>query len=295
MEGLLQLVLDSVPSALSKAAYRRALLEFFSWFNRHRELGLTKATVQKFRTELEQRGLAPPSVNIRLSAIRRLAAEAADNGLMPPELAAGILRIKGARYRGAKIGTWLSPEQAVKLLSLPDRSSTKGRRDCALLSLLVGSGARRSELSDLSFGHLQMRDGRWVIADLLGKHGRIRTIPIPDWVKHAIDEWSSCTGVHEGYVLRRVNKAGHVSRDRLTPESVYKIVQHYAGLLGLRIVPHDLRRTHAKLAHKGGAALEQIRFALGHASVRTTEIYLGLKQDLKDAPCDHLNLLTEGL
>jgi integrase len=70
---------------------------------------------------------------------------------------------------------------------------------------------------------------------------------------------------------------------------VYKIVQHYAESLGVRIVPHDLRRTHAKLAHQGGAALEQIRFALGHASIRTTEIYLGKRQELKDAPCDHLN------
>jgi integrase len=56
------------------------------------------------------------------------------------------------------------------------------------------------------------------------------------------------------------------------------------------LAPHDLRRTFAKLAHKGDAPLEQIQLSLGHASIQTTERYLGVKQSLSDAPCDHLGL-----
>jgi integrase len=64
------------------------------------------------------------------------------------------------------------------------------------------------------------------------------------------------------------------------------------GLLGLKIAPHDLRRTHAKLAYNGGSRLEQIQLALGHSSVQTTERYLGTEQDFGDAPCDRLGILS---
>lgn len=60
--------------------------------------------------------------------------------------------------------------------------------------------------------------------------------------------------------------------------------------MGVAIAPHDLRRTFAKLAHQGRAALEQIQISLGHASIQTTERYLGVEQDLLDAPCDHLGI-----
>jgi len=57
-----------------------------------------------------------------------------------------------------------------------------------------------------------------------------------------------------------------------------------------KIAPHDLRRTFAKLAHKGGSALDQIQLSLGHGSIQTTQRYLGVEQDLTDAPCDRLGL-----
>lgn len=68
------------------------------------------------------------------------------------------------------------------------------------------------------------------------------------------------------------------------------MVERYSAQLGIRVAPHDLRRTFAKLARKGHAPLEQIQLSLGHASVQTTERYLGLEQDLVDGPCDHLGL-----
>jgi site-specific recombinase XerC len=153
-------------------------------------LGFCKATVSAWRASLEVRGLGSSSIIIRLLAIRKLAAEAADNGLIAPELAAGIARVKSAKSVGVRTGNWLSVRQAQNLLNAPDTTTLKGLRDRAILAVLLGCGLRRSEVAALTFAHIQQRDGRWCIVDLVGKHGRIRTTPMPNWVKVAIDAWT---------------------------------------------------------------------------------------------------------
>ena len=118
----------------------------------------------------------------------------------------------------------------------------------------------------------------------------MRTVPIPSWAKKAVDEWASAAGLSTGFVIRAVNKADNVSRESISAQAVFNIVRVYGIDLRLDVAPHDLRRTFAKLAHRGRAALEQIQLSLGHASILTTERYLGVKQNLADAPCDYLGL-----
>jgi site-specific recombinase XerC len=132
---------------------------------------------------LESRRLAPATINLRLAAVRRLAYEASDNGLLNPDLAAGIRRVKGAKRLGMRLGNWLTIEQSRKLLSIPDSASTKDKRDRAILSLLLGCGLRRAELTGLRLTDFQQRDEHWVIVNLFGKGGHIRTVPVPAWVK----------------------------------------------------------------------------------------------------------------
>ena len=94
-----------------------------------------------------------------------------------------------------------------------------------------------------------------------------------------------------GLCFRPVNRGGNITRESMTEQAIYNMVAEYAEHLGFgKIAPHDLRRTFAKLAHKGGSALDQIQLSLGHGSIQTTERYLGVEQDLTDAPCDHLGL-----
>jgi site-specific recombinase XerD len=166
--------------------------------------------VSAWRVALEARGLGSISINVRITAVRKLAVEAADNGLLAPELAAAITRIKGVKSKGVRVGNWLSLRQAQTLLNTPDVSSKKGLRDRAMLAILLGCGLRRSEVAALTFKHIQQRDGRWCIVDLIGKHGRVRTIPMPTWVKVAIEGWTEAAGVAEGRVLRPVNRADQV-------------------------------------------------------------------------------------
>lgn len=286
-----RMVLDALPSENSRRAYARALPDFFLW---HRGVGrpqLNKAVVQRYAAELREAGMSPSSINQRLSAIRRLAMEAADNGALDPQVANGIRAVKGAPREGRRTGNWLTREEAQAWLGTPDARTLKGRRDRALLAVLIGCGLRRAEAASLSFGHVQQRDGRWVLVDLIGKRDKVRSVPMPNWAKAAIDAWSAASCVGEGLVFRAVNKGDRVSGSGITPQAIYNIIVGYADELKKKgVAPHDLRRTFAKLAHKGGAAIDQIQLSLGHESIQTTEEYLGVEQDLTDAPCDHLGL-----
>jgi site-specific recombinase XerD len=285
------LVLDSVSSPVTKRVYNMALDEFFGWYAQEPRSGFTKATVSAWRVSLEQRGLGSSSIIVRMSAIRKLAVEATDNGLIAPEIAAGIHRVKSAKTKGVRVGNWLSLRQAQALLSTPDVGTMKGLRDRAILATLLGCGLRRSEVAALTFNHVQQRDGRWCIVDLVGKHGRVRTVPMPTWVKVAVDAWTSSMSVSEGHVFRPVNRGDRVTGDRLSEKVVWQMLKPYAIAVGLAgIAPHDLRRSCAKLCRASGGELEQIQMLLGHASVQTTERYLGTKQDLVHAPNDAIKL-----
>lgn len=290
-DRLKALVLDSVSSPITRRVYNMALDEFIAWFKEAPRPGFSKATVSAWRASLEARGLGSSSIIIRMSAIRKLAAEAADNGLLDPELAAGISRVKSVKSVGIRVGNWLTLRQAQALVNAPDITTVKGLRDRAILAVLLGCGLRRSEVASLTFQHVQQRDGRWCIVDMRGKHGRIRTVPMPTWIKVAIDAWTTAAGIVDGHVFRPVNRGDHVAGDRLGEKVVWQMLREYADAAGVPgIAPHDARRTCAKLCRAAGGELEQIQLLLGHASVQTTERYLGTKQDLVHAPNDAIKL-----
>jgi site-specific recombinase XerD len=290
-QKLKALVLDSVSSPITKRVYNLGLNEFFAWYSQEPRPGFTKATVSAWRVALEARGLGSVSINVRITAVRKLAVEAADNGLLAPELAAGITRVKGAKSIGVRTGNWLSVHQAQRLLNAPDVTTKKGLRDRAMLAILLGCGLRRSEVAAFTLKHVQQRDNRWCIVDLVGKHGRVRTIPMPTWVKVAIDTWTGSCEITDGNVLRRVSRGDQAHDEGMSEKVVWQLLQGYAATAGVPgIAPHDLRRTCAKLCRAAGGELEQIQLLLGHASVQTTERYLGTKQDLVHAPNDGIKL-----
>lgn len=121
----------------------------------------------------------------------------------------------------------------------------------------------------------------------------MRSVPIPSWVKLAIDQWAETANISTGIVFRSINKGGYIKRENMTPQAVRDVVNHYGSVIGVDLAAHDLRRTFSKLAHKGGAGIDQIQLSLGHLSLKTTEKYLGVSQNLTDAPADHLGLSLE--
>ena len=188
--------------------------------------------VTRYRIALEQHPYAPSTINLRLAAIRRLAYEASDCGLLSPDLAAGIRRVKGVRRLGVRVGNWLTAEEGKKLLGAESADTLRSRRNRALLSLLIGCGLRRAEVTTLQFEDFQLREGHWVIADLRGKGGHIRTIPVPAWVKRSVDGWRLGAGINTGPLLRSINKAGRIWRDGFTPKVIWAIVKANAKCCG---------------------------------------------------------------
>ena len=291
VEAIKAVVLDSLTSPESKRVYKRAMSRFISWVQAERPLtGFAKANVQAFRAHLIASGLSSSAINLYLTAVRRLATEAADGGVLSSEVAAAIGRVKGVKSEGVRTGNWLTVKQAEGLINSANTTTVKGRRDRALLAVIVGCGLRREEAASLKVEHIQERDGRWIILDMCGKGRKIRSIPMPNWAKAAIDVWIEAAGFSGGALFRPVNKGGKIAGARMTGQSVFVAVKHYAEPLGFRIAAHDLRRTYARLAYDGGSTLEQIQLSLAHSSVVTTEKYVNVQQTLKNGPCDHLGL-----
>src|SRR5687767_5840816 len=214
-------VLNSLTSASGQRTYEHAIREFVAWYCSEPRLAFNRTVVLRYRIFLEQRGYAPAMINLRLAAVRRIAYEAADAGLLSPELAAGIRRVKGVRRIGVRLGNWLTPEQGRRLLEAAAPSSARELRDHAMVGMLIGCGLRRAELLALRIESIQQREEHWVIADLVGKGGHVRTVPIPLWVKSKVDAWLASAAITRGPVFRAINKAGRVWGDGMSPKVLW--------------------------------------------------------------------------
>jgi len=284
-------VLNTLASVHSRRSYEYAIERFIAWYCGEPRLAFNRSVVVRYRSFLKSLSLSAATINLHLSAIRRLADESAESGWLSPELAIGIRRVKGVKWLGRKIGNWLTGNQAQELLNAVSPDTLRGRRDGAMLGLLLGCGLRRSEVVGLKLDQLQRREGHWVIVDLVGKGGRLRTVPVPTWCKGLVDVWLRHSGVSEGRMFRRVLKNGTRRRAGVTANVVWYAVKRCAKRAGIdHLAPHDLRRSCSRLCHLYGGELEQTQFLLGHASVQTTERYIGCKQNLREAVNDRFGI-----
>src|SRR5438552_17542214 len=217
-------VLNSLTSRDAQRGYRHAINEFVDWYCSEPRLAFNRIVALRYRSHLESRQLAPGTINLRLGAGRRLACEVADCGVLSADLAAGIRRVKGVKKLGVRLGNWLTAEQAHALWQAPDRERLKGKRDRALLALLLACGLRRHELAELTFGRLQQREGHWAIVDLSGKAGHVRTVPVPDWVHGLLNEWTQAAGIDAGRLFRHVSSAGRAWGEAVTEKLVLHAV-----------------------------------------------------------------------
>jgi hypothetical protein len=139
-------VLNSLPSKKPPPGYRHAIEEFIKWHCSEPRLSFNRAVVTRYRIYLESRQLAPGTINGRLAVVRRLAYEAADSGLLSPDFAAGIRRVKGPKNLGVRLGNWLTVDQARALFQVPDPKLSRAKetgRSSASFSVAGCAGKRR--------------------------------------------------------------------------------------------------------------------------------------------------------
>jgi integrase len=277
---LAQAAILSLESPASRRNYTRELTRWL-------ETGwpLDRTSVQAYMIHLRESGAGASTRNVALASIRLLAREANIRGLIDDATMMALERIEGAKPVGSRAGNWL---QLPEVRALIDYAGTMehGVRNQALLACMAGCGMRRAEVCALKWSQWQQREGRPVWVDVMGKGSKIRSIACPRWAEGYIEAWKGQTNGSEAVSVRIKGITREVARPFVFPisaQSVYLIVRDCAAKIGIDVLsPHDLRRTLAKLSRAGGAPIEQIQQMLGHASVQTTERYLGGTLELKE-------------
>lgn len=281
---LIALVTDAQANPLTRTAYANAIRAFWTWYHREPRGPLSKPLLQGYKVHLVATGAAVSTINVALTPLRQLAQIAAELGYIGFDVAAAIAAVPGVPNRGIRLGNWLPPDQIPTLLELPDTTTLTGLRDRAVLATLVACGLRRHEAVCLTVEHLQSRvvqtdagdEVRWLILNLIGKGGRVRTIPIPADAKTMIDAWCAAAGVTTGPLFRACYKGGRLRAGAIrSDKTIWDIVARYTKLIAPHAFgAHDMRRTFAAGMDRLGADLRAIQQLLGHASPTTTSRYI---------------------
>src|ERR1700751_2590865 len=204
-------VLNRLGSPASRRVYEYAIDQFVAWYCSEPRLAFNRIVVVRYRMYLESRDLAANTINQQLAAVRRLAHEAAVAGLLSPELAAGISRVKGVKQLGFRSGNWLSAAQSSQVLRCSFGTSMRAKRDYAMLAMLFGCGFRRSELVGLQLDDIQMRQGHWAVVGLIGKRCPHPPGPVSEWGE---------SGSHQGKPRSNCPEGENLSSGRQTGKGV---------------------------------------------------------------------------
>lgn len=285
-ERLMDLAINGLEDN-TRTAYGRHLNNFFDWAV-SQNLGFTRHTVQAWKQSLMDQNYAPSTVNQALTAVRRLAEEATYVGADPITMS-GITKIKNVKSGGRRMGHWLSSDQVKTLFDCTERDTLKGCQERVILALLVGCALRREEAAKALFEQLQVRDDILLLVDIVGKRNKTRSVPLSPWVAKILKTWQEDADIYSGLILRAINKAdilagrvrtrgGGMTSGGVSPKGVYNTVIRLATTADIPgLGPHSLRRTWARRAYKQDYPLDQIQAILGHESIRTTELYIGLR------------------
>jgi integrase len=287
---LIDRVVAGVKSPHTERAYRRQLAEFVQWFARWRAespgRAFNREAMQAWQRDMIRTNAGSSSVVQARAAIRKMAEEAAEDGLIDDAALSSILRVRYTADAGTRSGNWLTHDQLRALVNTPDAGTIQGIRDRAILAVLGGAGLRRSELAGMDVKHLQQRGARWLIIDIKGKRGKVRTVPIADSVAIYVQAWTRAAGITSGAVFRSIHQRTGEIGERMSAQAVYDLVVRHAGAAGFgSIRPHDLRRTWAQIQKEQKAPDDQIQRRLGHDSIETTQRYLNSKLDIDDERC----------
>ena len=288
----------------SKRAYKRQIANFRQWYQDTGQRDFNRTAVLLWKDHLLGAGYAKSTINQGLTAVRRIAQEMSYKGHQP-ETMAGIVAIKNFTVNDQRLGQWLTPEQVRCLFLETDAFAhpLKRQQVRSLLVLLVGCALRRKEASQATWGSFQQVGEHWALVDVLGKGSKRRTVPVSPQFARILQDWRGMVEEDTGTavsarskILLAVDRYGNLAGKRRTRNggtsdgglsggAIRNQVEYLGKLCGIKkLSPHDLRRTWAKTAYMAGHDLKQISLIMGHSSISTTELYLGIHAVDIDAP-----------
>lgn len=291
-------VTNNIPNLATRRAYQRHITDFLSWLAVAKS-GFSRASALSWRTSLIDQGASASHVNQAMAAVKKLTLELAYSGDIEQIVHQGIADIPALPRQGHRLGNWLSEDEANALLGAVKGARTADLRDKAILSLFLGAALRRQELAGLTVSQVVRRDGRTLLANIMGKGSKLRTLALREDVGENLRAYMAVAPHLKGNppadtpLFGRVFKNGQGSRRAgITDQALYDLVKKYAKAAGLEgeIAPHDLRRTAAQMMYLGGAEIVQISKVLGHSSIPITELYLGLTMNLDNPANDLIEL-----
>lgn len=241
------------------------------------------------RTKLSEGHLSPASLNGVLSAVRGAAKAAWSLGLTTSEDYTRIAAVKGLRGSRLPSGRALSAGEVAALFDACfDDESAAGRRDAAILALLLGAGLRRAECADLALSDYTREDQS---VKVRGKGDKERLMPLGERADQAVGDWLKVRGEWSGALLCRVRKDGAIEQQSITAQAIYKaLAKRGKEARVARFSPHDLRKTYASGLIDASGDISTVSRLLGHASINTTSIYDRRGETAKRKVADSLHL-----
>ena len=274
-------MLKGMDSPHTRDAYARWITRFLTWCNENNEQPSRVAFVA-WKNKLAEDGLAASSINQAMSAVRWFMREAEIAGAVSSTAARAMTSVKGVKTSGSDIGRWLTREEVEAIMEV-SRDGNRGKQMGAIVALGLGCAMRRDEVARAKWEDIKSNGGSPYI-QVVGKGGKKRHVPLSKWVQKSLHRWSEFSG-KDGNIIKGVSKHGHISKGSVSPQAIFLKVKSVAKEAGVgEVAPHDLRRTWAQWAYKGGADLSQVSLILGHSSIKTTERYLGLHQVDLESP-----------
>lgn len=279
---------DNISSPATRRAYRNAVGDFmaFTGIVRPEEFRIvTRAHAIKWRDELVKRGLAGSSIRHRLAALSSLFEYLCERNAVTHNPVKGVKRPKVENAEGKTPA--LGDHQAATLLAAPADDSLKGKRDRAILSTLLFHALRREELCRLTVRDARQQRRGVPHLVVTGKGNKLRYIPLHAGTAGLIHDYLEAAGHgddEKGPLFRPLRSRTGAQGAAITPDGVYKLLQHYSTLLGFRIGVHALRTTAATNALDHGADIAKVQEWLGHANIATTRIYDRRRTRPEDSP-----------
>ncbi len=287
-------------SVHTREAYLADAQQFLSWltYQQLQFANLSQSDIWQYRRYLSDH-FAKSSAARKLVVARKLLDEAVTRGLIAYNPARIVPGYKGSTEQETT-HTALTIDQAQQLLTAIDTTTSQGKRDFAILLLLLRTGLRRSECAALKLEDMVEEQGHFVVIIRHAKGDKRRKVKVPVDVKRAIEDYLNTLQRPDFDLAKEANsplfvqfrKGDHPQSKAISGQVIERIVHNYTEKSGLsvKLTPHGLRATFVTVALEGGAKLQQVQYAVGHTDPTTTERYQKRKLNLDNHAVDYVHI-----